>query len=105
MDYGGWVTNILAGLFFLIGIAINIGKLSGKPMLSASWCVCAISFVFAFLLSPYGLMRLVEVITDGLESLNETLKGYCETLLANVTKRLANTAKLEENVPIKTTFR
>ena len=74
VDYGGWVTNILAGLFFLIGLAITIGKLSGKPMLSASWGVCAIPFVFAFLLSPYGLMRLVAVITDGLESLNETLK-------------------------------
>lgn len=74
VDYGGWVTNILAGLFFLMGIAITIGKLSGNPMLSASWGVCATPFVAAFLLSPYGLMRLVSVITDGLDSLNETLK-------------------------------
>lgn len=74
VDYGGWLTNILAGLFFLIGIAITIGKLSGKPMLATSWGTCLIPFVFAFLLSPYGLMGLVAAIATGLDTFNSILK-------------------------------
>lgn len=76
VDYGGGFASIVAGLLFILGVVLVGGKLMQVTgAVSSSWGTICIPFVFAFLLSPYGLTGLVALIAGGLDSFNELLKS------------------------------
>lgn len=76
VEYGGLLASIVAGLFFTVGVVLVGGKLMQVTgVASSSWGTICIPFVFAFLLSPYGLTGLVALIADGLDSFNGLLKS------------------------------
>ena len=76
ITYGGALTNILAGLFFMMGVAFVGARIFGWTNAGTSpWSVVLTPFVVAFLLSPFGLMGLVTLIADGLDSFNGLLKS------------------------------
>lgn len=76
ITYGGALTNILAGLFFTLGVVLTGARIFGVTnAVSSPWGVVAIPFVVAFLLSPFGLVGLVALIADGLDSFNGLLKS------------------------------
>lgn len=76
VEYGGALASIVAGLLFTIGVVLVGGKLMQVTgVANSSWGTICIPFVFAFLLSPYGLTGLVALIADGLDSFNGLLKS------------------------------
>lgn len=76
ITYGGALTNILASLFFLLGVVFVGARIFGWTNAGTSpWGVTLTPFVVAFLLSPYGLVGLVALIADGLDSFNGLLKS------------------------------
>lgn len=76
ITYGGALTNILAGLFFTLGVVFVGARIFGWTNAGTSpWGVVLIPFVVAFLLSPFGLVGLVGLIADGLDSFNGLLKS------------------------------
>lgn len=76
VEYGGALASIVAGLFFFLGVVLTGAKLFHMTGMDAtSWGTIAAPFVFAFLLSPYGLIGLVTLAADGLDSINGLLKS------------------------------
>lgn len=76
ITYGGALANILAGLFFTLGVVFVGARIFGWTNAGTSpWGVVLIPFVVAFLLSPFGLTGLVALIADGLDSFNGLLKS------------------------------
>lgn len=76
VEYGGALASIVSGLLYIIGVVLVGGKLMQVTgVVSSSWGTICIPFVFAFLLSPYGLTGLVALIADGLDGFNGILKN------------------------------
>lgn len=76
ITYGGALTNILAGLLFTLGVVFVGARIFGVTnAVTSPWGVVLAPFVAAFLLSPFGLMGLVTLIADGLDSFNGLLKS------------------------------
>lgn len=74
--YGGALTNILAGIFFTLGVVLTGAKLLQVTGVDTThWGVILTPYVVAFLLSPFGLMGLVAMIAGGLDSFNGLLKS------------------------------
>ena len=71
--------NIIAGISFFGGLIFLISYLSGWPLGGAGAVdhlqTAVIAGVFAFLLSPYGLPKLMMWIVDKLDDLNGAIKS------------------------------
>jgi len=71
--------NIIAGILFFGGLIFFISYISGWPFSGAGAVdhlqTAIIAGVFAFLLSPYGLPKLIIWLVDKLDDLNVAIKS------------------------------
>ena len=66
-SFSGAVLMVLASLLFIAGLAVLV--LLRDPRSSVT------AFVFAFLISPYGIPLLLNRLVDKLDDLNVAIKG------------------------------